>query len=66
MISLINQFIVVNNNVLLHNNQLKQIILTSILIPATGNNGSNQLANQCNNEIIGIPVIDEHLNSCTC
>lgn len=66
MISLISKFIVVNNNVFLHNNQLKRIIVTSILIPAAGNNGFNQLENQFNNEIIGIPVIDEHLNSFTC
>lgn len=59
--SLISIFIIVHNNTLLHNNQFKRIIVTSILIPAAGNNGFNQLANQYNNEMIGIPVIDDQL-----
>lgn len=59
--SLISKFITVHNNTLLHNNQIKGIIVTSMLIPVAGNNGFNQLANQYNNEMIGIPVIDDQL-----
>lgn len=59
--TLVVKFIIVNNNTLLHNNQFKRIIVTSILIPAACNNGFNQLVNQYNNEMIGIPVIEEQL-----